>query len=283
MFSAVVPPTRTSASVPPNAARDEVGRAGRGPRRRRWSPAGSPRSGTVERRPRCRSRDLRDRPGAEARVVAPSCVAQSRGAAARPGSVASPATTTSAGSASRRGKSRSSARKPGLDVERRAAAHARRADVAGRGPGGEREQDERRQREAEAPAGAGRGGRRAPEAALRVGSRPSAAPKNGSRSALTRSPSSPSSAGSSVSAATIGDDPDDDRAGGQAAQDRVGDEQHAEHRDDEGAAAEQDGPARGAPVARDRVAAARGRRARSSRNRETTNRRSRSRARGPSR
>ena len=68
---------------------------------------------------------------------------------------------------------------------------------------------------------------------------------NGMRSALTRSPSRLSTAGSSVSAATHRDDADEDGARREAAQDRVRDEHHAGQRDDERAAAEEHGAARG--------------------------------------
>ena len=111
-----------------------------------------------------------------------------------------------------------------------------------------------RQRRATAPAGAARLRRSASRSDLPTCRRVRGSGRGtGTRKALTRSPSMPSSAGSSVSAAATETMPTRIAPEREAPHDRCRHDQHAEQRDHEGAPAEEHGAARGRARERDRV------------------------------
>ena len=116
----------------------------------------------------------------------------------------------------------------------------------------EREQHCRRERQAEPGTTQDATHNRPPEAPFRIGCLKGAASDDGDAEGVDAVAEEAENGRQKRQRGDHGDDPDQDRSHREAAHDRVGDEQHPEHGDDEDAAAEQHRPARGGARGLDR-------------------------------
>ena len=268
MFSEVVPPTSTSASVSAKAAGTIVDRSSR-TAATASSPEGSPRTGTesIATRP---SGERTIRPGAEARVGGQSRAEPRQRLLVRRIGWRPWRRRSGPGRRSLCGKLRWSAAKPCFDSNRSGNAVTPLVPIFIPKIGEARASRSATESARLSP------GRRSTARTIAPQKRPSGLaasserlPTSGIRSAVDAVAEDAEQRRQQRGRGDHRDDPDDDRADGEAAHDRARHDQHPEHRDHERRSAEDDGPVRG--LADAAIASSFSRpRPRSSRNRERT-------------